>query len=208
MIITMTGCAIVFIFSRLIFKQFFSVRRRFELEDWSLLVAIAIGLPTVAITIFGLTAHGMGTDLWGLERSDLIAFGRFFYVIQILYIVLMAFVKLTLTFFYLNIFFGRGVRILLWGTAIFHVAGATAFSVGIIVQCLPISYQWEKYNYINDNAVQGHCININAAGWANSAISVASDLWLLAIPLSQIHKLKLHWKKKLGAALMFMTGAR
>ncbi|KAJ3494223.1 hypothetical protein NLG97_g4219 [Lecanicillium saksenae] len=207
MIITMTGFTVAFVVPRLTYKQFFSARKRLDIEDWTLISALAIGLPTVALTIFGLTAHGMGTDLWGLERANLIAFGRYFYVIQILYILLMAFVKLTLTFFYLNIFFGRAIRALLWGTAVFHVAGAVAFSIGIIFQCLPISYQWEKFNYINNNAVQGHCININAAGWANAAISVASDIWLLAIPLSQIHKLQLHWKKKLGAALMFLTGA-
>lgn len=204
----MTGFAVVLAAARLVYKQFFSARRRLNSEDWTMVAALVLGLPSVVLTIVGLTAHGMGTDLWGLPRSDLIAFGRYFYVIQIIYILLMLLVKLTLTFFYLNIFFGRTIRALLWWTVAFHVATAVAFTIGIIFQCLPINFQWEKYNYINKNTVQGHCININAAGWANSGISVASDIWLLAIPLSQIHKLHLHWKKKLGAALMFTTGAR
>lgn len=50
-------------------------------------------------------------------------------------------------------------------------------------------------------------MNINASGWANAAITLASDIWLLAIPLSQIRKLRLDWKKKAGATLMFLTGA-
>lgn len=207
MIISMTACTVAFATTRLVYKQFFSARRRLNTEDWTIIVALALGIPSASLTIYGLTAHGMGKDLWGLQRSDLSAFGRYFYIIQIIYILLMLLVKLTLTFFYLNIFFGRTIRNLLWGTVIFHILTAAAFVITIIFQCLPIAYQWEKFNYINNNQVEGHCVNINAAGWANSAISVTSDIWLLALPLSQIHKLNLHWKKKAGAALMFLTGA-
>jgi hypothetical protein len=203
----MTAFTIPIVVLRLLFKQFFSAQRRLNSEDWTIMVAVPLGLPSVALTIFGLTAHGLGKDIWGLKAVEVMDFGRYFYVIQILYIMLLALVKLTLTFFYLNIFTGRIIHRLLWATAAVHIAGAFAFVVGIIFQCTPISHQWEKYNYSNDRSVPGSCIDINAAGWANGAISVVSDLWLLAIPLSQIHKLRLHWKKRLGAALMFMTGA-
>ena len=37
-------------------------------------------------------------------------------------------------------------------------------------------------------------------------VSVVIDVWMIAIPLSQIRKLELHWKKKVGAAIMFLTG--
>lgn len=208
MIIAMSASTLLFIIARLLYMQFFSAKRRLNTEDWTIILAVALGLPSIGLTIFGLTAHGMGKDVWGLERASLIAFGRYFYAIQIIYILLMLLVKLALTFFYLNIFFGRGIRMLLWATVIFHVAAAISFTVVIITQCLPVSFQWEKYNFINDDSVQGRCFNINVAGWANSALNVASDIWLLAIPLFQIHKLNLHWKKKLGAALMFLTGAR
>lgn len=115
-------------------------------------------------------------------------------------------IKLALTLFYLSIFFGRTIVILLWATIAVHISGAVAFCIGIVFQCTPIRYQWERYNYANNTLVEAHCININAAGWAHAAISVASDIWMLALPLSQLKKLNLHWKKKLGAALMFCTG--
>lgn len=34
-----------------------------------------------------------------------------------------------------------------------------------------------------------------------AAISIAEDVWMLAIPLSQLHSLQLHWKKKIGGKL-------
>jgi hypothetical protein len=172
------------------------------------MAAIAVGLVSMALSIFGITGHGFGTDVWGLDQPTLVAFRRYFYVIQIFYVVLMTLLKLTFTFFYLNIFSGRGIRALLWGTVAFHVALALAFSIGIVFQCLPIPYQWEKLNHIHDATMTGYCANTNAAGWVNSAFSVLSDIWLLSIPLSQLHKLNLHWKKRLGAGFMFMTGFR
>ena len=49
-------------------------------------------------------------------------------------------------------------------------------------------------------------LNKNAIGWANAAISVALDLWMIAIPLWQIRSLNLHWKKKIGVVIMFLVG--
>lgn len=41
---------------------------------------------------------------------------------------------------------------------------------------------------------------------ARAAVSVALDVWMLAIPLSQLPGLKLHWKKKVSVGLMFFVG--
>lgn len=41
---------------------------------------------------------------------------------------------------------------------------------------------------------------------ARAAMSVALDVWMLAIPFSQLPGLKLHWKKKVGVGLMFFVG--
>ncbi|KAK2616525.1 hypothetical protein QQS21_000568 [Conoideocrella luteorostrata] len=207
MILVLAPIAVTFVTVRLLYKQFFSVKQRFERDDWAIFLVIPIAIPCIVLTIVGLTGHGLGRDLWGLSQSDLEAFGLYFYLIEILYIVLMAHVKLALCLFYLNIFSGTGVRRLLWISVGFHVAFTTAFVLGIIFQCSPIRYQWEKYDWTNGPTAEGHCININVAGWANASITLASDIWLLAIPLWQIKKLKLHWKKKIGVALMFLTGA-
>lgn len=205
----MTAFAVPIVAARLIFKQFFSAQKRLNTEDWTILVASGpVGLTSVAIIIFGLTANGLGTDIWGLTLADTMSFGRYFYAIQTLYVLLITLIKLTLTFFYRNIFLGHTIRRLLAATIALHISIGIAFIGSMLFQCSPIHYQWQKYDYLNTSGVDGSCININATGWANGAISVASDLWLLAIPLSQLHHLRmLHWKKRLGAALMFCTGA-
>lgn len=209
LVLTLLGFTAPTIAARLVFKQFFSAQQRLDREDWTILSAAPVGIVSVVLSVYGLTRNGLGIDLWGLEPKQLMDFGLYFYIIQMLYIVLMTLIKLTLVFFYLNIFTGHGIRILLWMTAGVHALAGFGFTVGIVFQCMPISYQWQKYDLSKDNSqlISGHCININAAGWGHGALSVSSDLWLLAIPLSQIRKLQLPWKKRLCATLMFMTGA-
>ncbi|KAJ6445375.1 extracellular membrane protein, 8-cysteine region, CFEM [Purpureocillium lavendulum] len=204
--LTLGALTTVFVFTRLIYKQFFSRNQRLGRDDWTILVTIVLGALSIAIMVFGLTAHGMGRDIWGLAPSDVRTFALYFYIMEMLYLTLMTLVKLTLNFFYLDIFSGPTIRRLLWGTVAFHVAFGVAFVVKVVFQCSPIRFYWEQYDFSRGPAT-GWCININASGWAYAAIGVAVDVWLLALPLSQIRKLNLHWKKKVGAALMFLTGA-
>lgn len=193
--------------TRLLYKRFFDLKGELDVSDWTILLAMVIALPTVAITIFGLEAHGMGKDIWGISPHDLIAFGLYFYIIQILYVVLMGVVKISLTLFYLAIFPGPTIRRLLWATVGFHFLFTLGFTVGIIFQCVPVSYQQAKYDLTRDPPARARCLDINASGWANAALTLASDIWLLALPISQIHQLKLHWKKRVIVTIMFLTGA-
>ncbi|KAJ6436627.1 hypothetical protein O9K51_10874 [Purpureocillium lavendulum] len=107
---------------RLLYKRFFSTKQRLGIDDWTILLASPIGIPSIAMTIFGLTANGLGEDMWGLQPSSLVAFGLYFYIIEILYVLLMTIVKLSLSFFYLDIFPGQTARRFLWATVAFHVA--------------------------------------------------------------------------------------
>ncbi|EGX89699.1 hypothetical protein CCM_07951 [Cordyceps militaris CM01] len=191
---------------RTTYEQFSSASRHIHSEEWTFIAASIVGLSALAVILFGITSNGMGTDVWGLDLPTLVAFRQYFVAIQVCYVVLMLLLKTTCALFYLNIFFGRRIRTVIWATVIVHVAITTVCTLVIIFQCVPIRYQWDKLEHIHDASVSGRCININAAAWVNSTFSVASDLWLLAIPMSQLHKLQLHWKKKVGAVLMFMAG--
>lgn len=199
--------AAMFIGVRVLHKQFLSAHNRLKWEDWTMLLIIPLGVVTIVITKVGLTAHGMGRDIWGVKQSDLMDFVRFFYIAQMLYILLIGLIKLTLCFFYLSIFAGTKLQRLLWATVAFHIAFSVAFVVATALQCTPVQYQWERFRTYGGPITKGHCININVGTWCHAVISVASDIWLLAIPLSQVKGLRLHWKKKVGAALMFATGA-
>ncbi len=49
-------------------------------------------------------------------------------------------------------------------------------------------------------------MNVDLLAWINAAVSIAVDIWMLAIPMSQLWGLQLPWKKKTGVAMMFGLG--
>ncbi|KAG5931167.1 hypothetical protein E4U53_001930 [Claviceps sorghi] len=198
------GLVILAIISRLSFKRFFSTTRRLGCEDWTILGATVTALTSSMTQTFFLVPSGLGRDIWTLDIPHLVRFGLFFYIMEIMYLVLITLVKICLSLFYLNVFPGRGIRKLLWITVGFHVAFGLAFILKTVFQCSPVEYSWTRYD--GNPATRGRCINIHVSGWANAVLGVLADIWLIALPLTQLQKLQLHWKKKVGAAIMFMTG--
>jgi hypothetical protein len=52
----------------------------------------------------------------------------------------------------------------------------------------------------------GRCINIYAMAWAQAIINIALDLWMLALPASQVLRLNMQLRKKMGVMVMFGLG--
>lgn len=191
----------VFVIMRLSFKAVIT-RLGLATDDWLILATTLSGVPSTYIGIHGTTANGLGRDIWTLPYANITAFGLYFYVIEVLYFLQIALLKMSILFFYLRIFPSTGTRRVLWGTVVFNALLGTVFVFVAIFQCKPISYFWTKWN----GEHQGSCININSMAWAHAGINIALDFWMLGIPLSQLPRLKLHWKKKVGVAIMFCVG--
>jgi len=47
---------------------------------------------------------------------------------------------------------------------------------------------------------------MNAQAWANAAISIALDIWIIGLPLQQVVGLSWDWRKKWQAMAMFSIG--
>lgn len=197
---TITG---ILVFARLIFKQWFSSQRKLNVDDWLIFATVSVGLPCTILNITGLTANGLGKDVWNVSQSNLVDFARFFFIQQILYLYLMMTIKSSLIYFYLTIFPTKRVRILLWSTFGVNIAWGITCILVTVFQCVPVENYWLRYLQQDSS---GQCLNMNLLGWTNGAVSVAIDLWIIGIPLSQLTKLDLHWKKKIGAVVMFLTG--
>ncbi|KAH0591962.1 hypothetical protein MHUMG1_10257 [Metarhizium humberi] len=193
----------IFVGVRIIYKVFFCHDNRLGYDDWAILMAFLVNVPSITINVHGLAAYGLGRDIWTLSPDDIITFIEFFLIDEVLYLAMVSLVKLSLSLFYLRIFPGTTIRRLLWATALFNVAFGIAFVTTAIFQCTPISYTWTQYI---DHSLPGHCIDRNVWGWSNGALSIALDAWMILIPLSQVPRLKLHWKQKVGVAIMFFMG--
>lgn len=172
------------------------------MDDWAVLATTMLSIPSAIATVYGTVAHGLGQHIWTLAPNEITTMLKYFFVMTALYFTQIALLKLCLLLFYIRVFPSQGVRRLLWATVIFVVAWGITFVVAGIFQCTPVRYFWIKW----DGLQEGHCVDINAVTVTHAAISIALDIWILGIPLWQLRGLRMHWKKKVGVALMFCVG--
>jgi hypothetical protein len=191
-----------FVLPRLAYKLFSSAETRIGSDDYFILITLLVGQPSTIAIDRGLILNGLGRDIWTLSFEQVTAFGKYFYWVELLYFTQLPLLKLSFLFFYKRIFPGRTIQKIIWVTILFNILYGVAFVIAAVFQCRPISYYWTTW----DGEHTGRCININALVWANAAISIAVDLWMLAIPLSQLIHLKLSWSKKAGVVIMFCLG--
>lgn len=197
----MISIAGAFVIIRFVFKASFS-QMEFGHDDWCVLATAISAIPSAIITVYGTVAHGLGRDIWTLSPHEITTMLKYFYIMACLYFTQVTLLKLSLVLFYVRVFPSKGVQRILWGTIVFVTLWGVAFVVTAIFQCQPIHYFWTKW----DGLHQGKCLDINAITSSNAGLSVALDFWILGIPLWQLWGLKMHWKKKVGVALMFCVG--
>lgn len=171
-------------------------------DDWAILATLCLGVPGTIVLCVRSVPNGSGKDVWNVPFYQIDEFGKWFLFMAVQYFLDLAALKLSLLLFYLRIFPSTTLKRLLWATVVFDVLYGLVFALVGLLQCRPMSFFWTRW----DGQHQGHCINVNAVGWANAGISIALDFWMLALPLSQLQGLQLHWKKKIGVALMFFVG--
>lgn len=172
------------------------------LDDWLILATMITAIPSAVVTKYGSVPNGLGQDIWTLNPQQITNVVKFFYMMAWLYFLQTALLKLSFISFYMRIFPALRIRRLLWGTFLLTALWGFAFVITSIFQCRPISYFWTNW----DGMHVGSCADPNAISWSNAAMSIALDLWILAVPMWQLRSLKMHWKKKISVALMFCVG--
>ena len=194
--------AAIFVIIRLACKLFV-VKAQFGMDDWFVFASAAATAPSIFINIYGTTASGLGKDIWTLTSGDITDAIKYFWVAIILYFLETALTKLSIICFYIKIFPSWTVLRVLWGTFAVTCVWGIVFVITAIAQCRPISLFWTSW----DGLHKGHCASPDGIGWSHAIINIILDVWILAIPLSQLRGLQLHWQKKVGVAIMFCLGA-
>ncbi|KAH7346841.1 hypothetical protein BKA65DRAFT_285169 [Rhexocercosporidium sp. MPI-PUGE-AT-0058] len=177
--------------------------QEFWYDDYSIIFLMVTTILSSVIAVKGATGNGLGLDIWRVSFRQITDFLHVFYSMELLYFTQLGALKMAILFFYLRLFQGPSIRKLIWGTIIFNAILTLFFFILGLFQCRPMSFFWKGW----DNEHEGKCINVQAMAWSVAATSIALDLWLLWLPITQLVNLTLHWKKKLGVASMFGVGA-
>lgn len=171
-------------------------------DDYMLIVTTIFALATAFLNRYGVATNGLGQDVWTVPFDKLYNFGKYFYISAIFYYFDLGLGKITMLMFFLRIFPTAGVRKILLFTISFCAIWTLLCTLLTVFQCTPVSYYWTNW----DGEHEGTCLSGNAIAWANAAVNIVLDLWMLGVPLAQLHGLQLHWKKKVGVAIMFCVG--
>jgi hypothetical protein len=195
-----TSCVVVA--ARIIFKLF-ARGQTIWYDDYAIVFLLLFGgIPSMCITVAVLAPAGLGRDIWSLPFENIDTIFRWAFISGVLYFPQVAMLKLTFLFFYLRIFPSRRTKQLIWATIVFCCLFGFVFFFVAIFTCAPIEYWW-----VWDGSPGGQCLSKDGIQWSSAIISIVVDVWMIAIPLWNVRKLKLHWKKKLGVAAMFLVGS-
>lgn len=108
--------------------------------------------------------------------------------------------KCAILLFYLRIFPQQNFRRLCHAGLAFIASSGIAYLGGTIFQCTPIAYFW-------DHTIHGGRCILNAPFWISySTLNIATDLYILILPMPLLYKLTLTPKDKWGVIACFALG--
>ena len=108
--------------------------------------------------------------------------------------------KTALLLFYLCIFPRQKFRMLCYAGIVFVAFSGIAYIFATIFQCTPVAFYWNR-------SIQGrHCI-LSAQFWISYAtINIATDFYILCLPMPLLYKLFLSKRNKWGFMACFAMG--
>lgn len=69
-------------------------------------------------------------------------------------------------------------------------------------RCIPVHLAWTGWKMEEP----GRCIDFMTATYVNGFVNITVDAVMVSLPVFEVLKLKLSWRKKLGVAVMFAMG--
>ncbi len=127
---------------------------------------------------------------------------QWFFAAQIVYKVVITLNKVSILCLYYRIFaVATWFRYTSYGGIVFIVSSGIAYIVATIFQCTPVYGFWDR------TGKDVHCIK-PAPFWQSYAVlNILTDVAILALPISQIAKLRLPRPEKIGLLIIFALGA-
>ncbi|KAF4962229.1 hypothetical protein FSARC_9681 [Fusarium sarcochroum] len=148
-------------------------------------------------------SKGLGLDIWAVSDENVTSFLIFLLSCEFAYAISLALIKLSILAFFLRIFPDNRFRKMVWWTTGFILITCVVYLTLFLIQRKPLSLFWDGWM---DKEPRGVMLDANAMGISHGAINVALDIWMLILPTTQLYKVGLRLKKKLGVIAMLSVG--
>ncbi|KAI0490872.1 hypothetical protein F4859DRAFT_520542 [Xylaria cf. heliscus] len=179
------------------------IQKTFNFDDCVLLLSLAGCIAfTIIVILAGL--KGDGKHQWDVSVSNFRIILQYVNVVEILYGLIIFCAKYAILRQIESIFYShrknsrtyKAIRVLIWANLAYYLATTLAY----ILACVPREKIWNP-------AVDGRCVNQEDLIVVTPALNVISDITILIVPVSEVLKLKVPIKTKLGVAAIFTVGA-
>ncbi|KAL6703556.1 hypothetical protein ACN47E_009581 [Coniothyrium glycines] len=179
-----------------------SVGRLSWLDDGNMVLVLLVNTLLFGVC-YRMSWTGLGRHIWNVPAPKITETLLFFWISEIAYFTALGFIKISFLLFYLQIFPEKRFRRIVSGTICFQVLSMIAFGFAAVFVCSPVNYAWLQW----DGEHEGKCINNNTLAFTHAGHSILLDFVALSLPFTQIWKLQLGLKKKIGVLLMFSVGS-
>ncbi|KAL4931459.1 uncharacterized protein BDV17DRAFT_297185 [Aspergillus undulatus] len=204
-VISMTGIAggvlALFIFLLRICARLPCCGGQFGWDDGVMVFTMLLVIPISAMSHV-LAEYGLGKDLWNVPFDNITQILYIYFVDEVLYLAACALTKISILCFYLRVFPRREFRNLVYVAIGLNVAYIIVFDSITIFQCIPLEGAWYRWEMTGEY----QCRNINAQGWAAAIVNMILDIFVMALPLKELYRLNLSWRKKSFVMSMFSLG--
>ncbi|KAF3482730.1 putative Integral membrane protein Pth11-like [Arthroderma uncinatum] len=182
-----------------IYTRTIITRTKMGVDDYLCLVSFVLTVAFSALMIKSYTL-GIGRHLWDTPPLWLSDALKYFTFAQYVYLILTATIKLTFLFFYRRVFSPQTLsKILISFGIVFVSTSHVAILFATVFSCSPIARAWNL-------AIPGRCINPVILPYLSGALSSATDLYVLILPIYPVWNLNMKLRRKIKLLAVFGLG--
>ncbi|KAL4943157.1 hypothetical protein BDV06DRAFT_221496 [Aspergillus oleicola] len=166
---------------------------------------IGATICSVGICIIELTAgpsHGMGRHIEAVSRDDLTVFELGNFIFAVVYIITVSTTKLSVLALYYRAFPSVTLQRVVISTAVLIIAWMIAMEIAWISFCKPVEAYWRR-------ELDGTCVDAATYEkffYFSGGSNLVLDVWVFILPLSNIVRLRVSTRKKIGLGCLFSIG--
>ncbi|KAK5048683.1 hypothetical protein LTR84_005774 [Exophiala bonariae] len=143
--------------------------------------------------------NGLGLQAENLQPSNFEMIGKALFGSMIAYCFGIGLVKLSILVMYHRIFDTRNVRIVVKIVAAANLIWIILFTGLAIFQCTPVHRAWNP-------SIPGKCLDSKELFVGNAVPNIVIDLFMVAIPIYPVSKLRLPLSQRIALVGLFMLG--
>jgi len=135
------------------------------------------------------------------DPAKLVLYLKLLYILDWFYVPSNALSRISVVLLYLRIFTSRAARICCWAVISFLIANCVSTIIAAQFECIPFTFMWDK------TIEGGRCFDQLLWYKLSNIPNVVADVAIMLLPIRTVFYLKASMMRKLGIAVVCLTGS-